>query len=186
MDFDIGESRNLYKQTTERFVGSFDNVVRQRQRTEPAGFSRLRWTEMAELGLLQLPIAEEEGGMGGSAGDCAVVAQAFGYGVALEPWLECGFWPAFLLQARALIEKVASGERLCAVAHSEPDLDGHWAPLTTVAERRGDHYRLAGEKRLVLGGAAADMFIVTANHRGSTLCFLIPRDRQGVSIRPYR
>ena len=186
MDFEIGESRSLYKQTVERFVGPFDSVARNAERAGKAGFSRARWEEMAELGLIYLPIGEEEGGLGGEAGDCAVVAQTLGYGIAAEPWLECGFWPAFLLQSRAIGENIASGERLCAIACSEPGLDGNCAPLTTVANRHGVQYRLAGEKHLVLSGADAELFIVTAIHQGSTLCFLVPRDRQGVCVQPYR
>lgn len=186
MEFDLGESRTLYKATVERFVGSFDGAVRVAQRNEAAGFARERWIEMAELGLFHLPIANEAGGLGGDAGDCAVVAQALGYAVAIEPWLECGFWPALLLQQRAEQDGIASGERLCAVAWSEPGLDGNWAPQSTFAHRLGAQYRLTGQKQLVLSAAAADMFLVSANDRGRTACFLVPRDRPGVTVRPYR
>lgn len=186
MEFELGESRILYQSTVERFVGSFDSVERNAQRGEPAGFSRARWTEMAELGLFALPVAEGQGGIGGDAGDCAVVAQAIGHGVAVDPWVECGFWPAFLLQGRAFDEGVATGNRLCAVAFSEPHLDGRWTPETTVANRLGDRYRLSGEKRLVLGGAGADLFLVTADFHGETLCFLVSSAGAGVDVRPYR
>lgn len=186
MEFELSESRTLYKSTVERFVGAFDSVHRRGQRDEAAGFSRSRWSEMAALGIFHLPIAEEAGGLGGDAADCAVVAQALGYGVAPEPWIECGFWPALLLQERAEHEGLASGERLCAIAWAEPGFDGTWVPQTTFANRIGADYRLTGEKQLVLSGAGADVFLVTANDQGRTACFLVPRDRPGVTVSPYR
>lgn len=186
MEFELGESRTLYKSTIERFVGSFDSLVRKAQRNEPAGFSRARWSAMAGLGFLHLPVAETAGGLGGDAADCAVVAQALGYGVAPEPWLECGFWPALLLQGRAQDEGIASGERVCAVAWSEPGFDGTWVPQTTMAHRSGERYHLSGRKHLVLGAASAEVFLVTANDRGRTVCFLVARDQPGLSIEPYR
>lgn len=186
MEFELGESRSLYKSTVDRFVGAFDSQTRKSQRSELAGFSRARWSEMADLGMLLLPVAEAAGGLGGDASDCATVAQAFGYGLAVEPWIECGFWPAFLLQDRAGREEITSGERLCAVAWSEPGMEGGWTPQTTIVNRLGDRYRLSGEKQVVLSGAAAEFFLVTADHAGATMCFLVPRDRDGVTVKPYR
>jgi alkylation response protein AidB-like acyl-CoA dehydrogenase len=186
MVFELGESRLLYKSTVERFVAPFDSGARLAQRNEPAGFSRSRWRAMAELGLFHLPIAESEGGIGGDAADCEVVAQALGYGLAVEPWLECGFWPGFLLQGQAVAAEIASGDRICAVAASERRFEGEWQPRMTVAELDGGSFRRSGGKTLVLGGADADCFLVTALHRGETLGLIVPRDAPGLGIRPYR
>lgn len=186
MQFELGESRTLYKSTVERFVGSFDSGLRKAQRAEPAGFSRVRWADMGQLGLFHLPISEDAGGLGGDPADCAVVAEALGYGIAPEPWLECAFWPGLLLQDRAEQLGIASGARLCAVAWSEPAFDACLVPQTTFVHRLGTEYRLYGEKQLVLGGADADFFLVTANDGGRTVCFLVPRDRAGVTVKPYR
>lgn len=186
MEFELGESRILYRSTVERFVGAFDGTERNAERGHPAGFSRARWAEMAELGILALPIADAAGGIDGDAGDCAVVAQAIGHGIAAEPWVECGFWPAFLLQGRAFDEGIATGNRLCAVAFSEPRREGIWMPETRIAHRPDGGYRLSGEKTLVLGGADAELFLVTGDLDGEAHCFLVPRDAAGVGVRPYR
>ncbi len=186
MLFDVGESRLLYKSTVERFVSPFDSVVRHAHRNEPAGFSRSRWKMMGDLGLFQLPIAEVDGGLGGDAGDCEVVAQALGYGLAAEPWLECGFWPAFLLQGRAIVCDIASGDRICAIAASERHCENEWAPQATIAERHGNGFRISGRKTLVLGGAEADDFIVTARHSDETLGFLLSKETPGLGIDGYR
>jgi alkylation response protein AidB-like acyl-CoA dehydrogenase len=44
---------------------------------------------------------------------------------------------------------------------------------------------LNGEKSFVLGGGAADLFIVTAAHEGRTALFAVPRDARGVDVKPY-
>ena len=60
----------------------------------PGGYSRDRWREMAELGLLALAVPEAAGGMGGSPIDLAIVAEALGNTIAPDPWLENGVFDA--------------------------------------------------------------------------------------------
>ncbi len=186
MNFDLDDNQSLFKAAVERFSMGADVPARLRTRTLAGGFDRARWKEMADLGLIALAAAEQDGGLGGSLLDCAVVAQALGKSQAVEPWLECGFLAARLLGGAPVIQHIISGEAIAAFAFAEA---GRRFALDAVRMRAqpagAAGYRLSGEKQFVLGGAVADYFIVTANLDGATALFCVPRDAKGVDIRAY-
>ena len=181
MNFDLDENQEMFKAAVERFCGSTDIPARLASRRMPGGFNRARWQELAELGLIGLAASEDDGGMGGSLLDLAVVAQALGHGQAAEPWLECGFIPARLLAGTEHGAAVIAGEAIAAFAFAEPG-------RRYVLEAQGMKVkggRISGTKQFVLGGAAADLFIVTAEVDGVTRLFVIPAWAEGIEIRPY-
>ena len=85
MNFDLDENQTLFKDTVERFCAPVDIATRTKMRRMAHGFDPARWNELAELGMIGLAATEADGGLGGSALDCAVVAQALGQGLAVEP-----------------------------------------------------------------------------------------------------
>lgn len=182
MNFDLSDEQAMFRETVERFVGPFDLASRKRTRAQPGGIDARRWQELASLGLLALPASESNGGIGGSLADCAVVAEAFGRSVALDPWLELGFWPLRVLShlsAPDLTRRIVEGDQLVAVAFAEPGGRYRFDPV----EVRAAGGRLTGEKRFVLGGAAADRFLVTAQAEDGPALFLARAD--GVDQRSY-
>ena len=52
-----------------------------------AGFSREIWNELAGLGWLGLPFASDDGGSGGGAVELAILMEAFGRHLVIEPYL---------------------------------------------------------------------------------------------------
>lgn len=181
MNFDLDENQEMFKAAVERFCGATDIAQRLASRRLPGGLNRARWQELAELGLIGLAAAEDDGGMGGSPFDCAVVAQALGYGQAPEPWLECGFLPARLLAGTEHGAAVIAGEVIAAFAFAEP---GRRFVLEAQAVKVKSG-RLSGTKHFVLGGAAADLLIVTADMGGTPGLFVVPTDAEGVERRAY-
>jgi alkylation response protein AidB-like acyl-CoA dehydrogenase len=178
MNFDSTDDQLMFRDTVARFCGPFDLEARKRARVMPGGFDRGRWRQLADLGLLALPASEGQGGIGGSLADCAVVAEALGYGVAVEPWLELCFWPLRLAD-NDTAGAIVSGELLVAVAFAEPNGRYRLDPVDTRAA--GD--RLTGEKRFVLGGGAADRFLVTALAEDGPAVFLVEQpDRRAYTV----
>jgi alkylation response protein AidB-like acyl-CoA dehydrogenase len=181
VNFDLDENQELFKATVERFCAATDVAARHAARKLPGGIDRARWRELAELGLIGLAASEADGGMDGSPIDCAIVAQALGRGQAMEPWLECGFLPARLLAGTDHCAAVLGGEAIAAFAFAEPgrrfQLDAQ------VVSAKGG--RLNGTKHFVLGGGAADLFIVSADAADKTALFAVPATAQGVVVRPY-
>jgi alkylation response protein AidB-like acyl-CoA dehydrogenase len=185
MNFDLDDNQSLFKAAVERFSFGADVPARLRTRTLAGGFDRARWKEMVDLGLIALAASESDGGLGGSILDCAVVAQALGKSQAVEPWLECGFLAARLLADMPVIQQILSGDAVAAFAFAEAGRRFALDAVRVRAQAAGAGYRLSGDKQFVLGGAVADIFVVTANVNGATLIFSVPRDAKGVDVRPY-
>src|ERR1700760_726700 len=88
MDFELTEEQRLLRESVERLMSDrYDFAARKRAMQEPGGFSAEMWKQYAELGLLGLPFAESDGGLGGGAGETMMVMEAFGRALALEPYL---------------------------------------------------------------------------------------------------
>lgn len=185
MNFDLDENQSLFKATVERFAASADVPVRHKTRKQPGGFNRERWREMAALGLIGITGNEEDGGLGGSLLDCAIVAQALGKAQAVEPWLECGFLGARLLAGTRYAAQAISGETLAAFAFAEPSRRFALDAVSMQARATGDGFILSGEKHFVLSGAVADLFIVTARLGDETTLFVVPHGAKGVDAKPY-
>lgn len=185
MNFDLSEEQELFTSTVERFTAPIDVEARHRLRGLETGYSPARWAELAELGLIALAVGEEQGGMGGSLLDLALVGEALGKGNAPDPWIENGVLAAKLLAAGGAseaLESVIAGESVVAIAWAERSRRYNWVPANTKLSSGA----ISGEKTFVMGAAFAQHFIVTAIDGEETAFFLIPADRDGLELRQYR
>ncbi len=121
MNFDLSEEQQMFVTSVERFAAPVDVEARRKLRLSPTGYDRARWQQLAEMGLIALAAGEDAGGMGGSAVDLALVAEAIGKANAPDPLLEHGILPALLLErggAAEALEGVLAG-----ADHRHPRLD---------------------------------------------------------------
>lgn len=193
MDFGLTEQQQLLKDSIERFVQdeyAFD--ARRRIVASDEGFSRAHWRTFAELGLLGLPFAEDEGGIGGDGVDTLVVMEAFGRGLVVEPFLPtvvlCGSLlklAASPAQRAALLPEVIDGERILAFAHGERRARHDLGHVEVKATPAGDGFTIDGTKSVVFGAPAATTFIVSARTPAGISLFLVDSDAPGLSLRPY-
>jgi alkylation response protein AidB-like acyl-CoA dehydrogenase len=181
MNFDLDDNQLLFRDTVERFCAPVDIARRHAMRRMDGGLDRSRWTELAELGLVALALPEADGGLGGSLLDCAVVAQAIGRGLAVEPWTECAFLAARLLAGSIYAAAIADGSQLATLAFAEAQ-GRYTLDARAVTAKDG---KLNGEKTFVLSAAAADLFIVSASEGGETGLFTVDARAEGVNIRSY-
>jgi alkylation response protein AidB-like acyl-CoA dehydrogenase len=190
MDFSLSEEQTALKDTIAKFIErdySFDDrwkVIR-----SPEGWSRAHWNQLAEIGLMALPVAEADGGLGGGGVDTMVVMEQIGRGLVLEPYLGCVVVPAALIKAAAtdaqraaLCEGLASGETLYAFAHTEPGQRYERASVGLTASASGVGYTLSGKKISVLGGDCADTLIVSAIVAGDTEASLFLVSAKAASV----
>ena len=199
MDFELSEEQQLLKDMVGRFMQDrYDFEKRKGYMKEPAGFSDEIWAAYAEQGLLAVPFAEEDGGIGGGPVDLMIVMEEMGKALALEPYLSTVVIGGSILrttataaQRSALAEEIIGGACKLAFAHAEPKARYDLAFVETKAEQAGAGWTLTGAKTLVMYGGAADKLIVSARVSGGATdeagvgLFLVDPKAAGVAIRDY-
>ncbi|WP_166907143.1 acyl-CoA dehydrogenase family protein [Mycobacterium sp. DL440] len=186
MDFQLTDEQTLLADTTRDLLSGYDTEKRNKVVESEPGFDRQVWGQLAEIGVLGLGFDEDSGGQI----EIMLVLNEIGRRLAPEPVLHGAIGPGAIIAEvgtdaqRALLDEVASGERILAFAHSEPGVRGS-ADVTTAATRSGDGWTLSGTKNPVLAGDVADTLIVTAAlPDGGTGLFLV--DAANVTRTGYR
>ncbi|MEM8761740.1 MAG: acyl-CoA dehydrogenase [Pseudomonadota bacterium] len=195
MDFELSEERRMLADTATRWLREQYPLERRMKAVEaPEGFDRAAWSDMADLGLVGALLPPEAGGFGGTGEDLMVVFDALGRGLSVEPFFASavlGAWPLHRAGEAALLEDVAEGKTLLALAHGEPGARYRAARVVTRAEESPDGWRLTGHKAVVLNGDAAEHLIVSARIAGDVedeegiALFLVDADASGLERRAY-
>ena len=81
---------------------------------------------------------------------------------------------------------IARGERIGALALSEPNVGSDASAIETRAEEDGESFVLTGHKKWTTFGQIADLFLVFAKVAGQPAAFLVERETAGLSIVPIR
>jgi pimeloyl-CoA dehydrogenase small subunit len=185
MDFDLSDEQRLLKDSVSGLIDKeYTFEQRKAYATEPLGYSEARWRQFAELGLLALPFAEAQGGIGGTPVETMIVMEAFGRGLVLEPYLATIVLGGGLLrfagsdaQLQAMVPAIVAGRLRLAFAHTERQSRYDLADVAvTATPGSGGGFVLAGHKGVVLHGEGADRLIVSARSAGG------PRERDGISL----
>ena len=200
MNFDFTEEQVMLRDSVARYVqDDYDWETRVAIANSDEGMDRARWQTFAELGWLSIPFAEEHGGFGGDAVDVMVVMEELGKGLVLEPYLATVLLYGGLLQKggsdelqAAQIPSIIDGSSLGAFAYLERQGRYELADIKTSATAGDNGFVLNGEKVVVLNGANADQFIVSARTSGEQYdeqgisLFLVPADAAGLERIDYR
>lgn len=192
MDFDLTDEQRLFSDSIARLVGDrYDFEERAAAMRAPEGFSRAMWEEMAALGIIGLPFAEDDGGFGGGGVETMLVMEALGKGLVVEPYFATAILAGGALrlaasagQKAARIEKIIAGEHMMALAHSEPGGPRHSVDrFATRAIETTDGWRIEGAKTAVIAGGTADELVVSAATGGGVSLFLVDPKSAGVHVR---
>jgi alkylation response protein AidB-like acyl-CoA dehydrogenase len=156
------------------------------------------WREFAEMGWLAAPLPLELGGLGGGTSDAAVLAEAFGAALVLEPFVSTVVLGAGLIRAAGSaaqraewLPQVAQGRLRLAFAQAEAQSRFALQDVQTRARRSGDTWTITGEKVSVWDAPDADWLIVLARSAGERMdtqglgLFIVPRDADGVTLRRF-
>jgi acyl-CoA dehydrogenase len=163
---------------------------------------RSAWREFAAAGLLGLNHPAQAGGAAKDIFYSAVFLEelgAMGFGgvrfaVALHAYMATSYLAASgspALRERFLGPAVA-GERIAALAITEPQAGSDLARLQASAREDGDSLVIDGEKRFIVNGGFADFFVTAvrtgaarpaaAGSQGDLSLCVIERDRPGVQV----
>jgi pimeloyl-CoA dehydrogenase small subunit len=200
MDFDLSEDQRLLQDSLSKLLkDKYGFEQRKGYMASETGWSRDVWNAYAELGLLGMPFAEEDGGLGYGAVETMIVAEQMGRSLTLEPFMTTvvmggGFLRhgATAEQRAALVPRIAEGKLLLAVAHTEVQSRFDLHDVATSAKKDGDGWVIDGRKGVVVHGDTADLLVVTARVSGARRdrdgieVFLVPADATGVSRRGFK
>jgi alkylation response protein AidB-like acyl-CoA dehydrogenase len=194
LDFTLSDEQVALRNSVDRFVADAHGFEQARARAAgPVGFSRADWASFAELGWLMLLIPEELGGLGLALPDAALLMEGFGRGLVAAPFVSTAVIGVRLLAASdvpsaqaGLLEKIAGGEALVALATEEAGSRFDPLVVATTATAVGDGYMLNGAKLIVPDGSNADVFLVSARLSGRIALFEVDAGAAGLVARPYR
>ncbi|MDN3365262.1 acyl-CoA dehydrogenase [Priestia megaterium] len=163
---------------------------------EKGEFPRDLLKQMADLGLMGIPVPQTYGGGGLdfisymiAIHEISKVSPALG--VILSVHTSVGTNPIVVFgtedQKQKYVKKLATGEYLGAFCLTEPSAGSDAASLKTKAERKGDYYLLNGSKLFITNGGEADTYIVFAKtnpERGSRgmSAFIVEKTMEGFSV----
>ncbi len=172
--------RFALSETQEAVAGVADQALRRPDCT---------WQDLAEAGLLALPLPEEYDGEGLGLPEVAVLLRAVGAQAAvhLPVWetLACGVLPVVAhgspTQRKRLLPGVAAGETRLAAALSEPGAAMPERPRTSLT-RDGDGWRLDGVKLHVCGADGAAALLVSASSEQGPVVAIVDPAADGVRL----
>jgi alkylation response protein AidB-like acyl-CoA dehydrogenase len=157
------------------------------------GFDEKTWARLAEMGVLGLPFAESDGGMGAGPIEVSIVAEELGRVLAPEPFVESVVLAGGLVaavgtaaQRGEVLGPLTEGTSVLAFAHAEPGSRWSAAAGAVRATADGNSWTLTGVKEPVPHGARADLLVVSAVADGATRLFLVRGDATGLERTGYR
>lgn len=194
MDLTATDEQRQFADALARWAArDYDFAARRAIVHSLAGVSPAAWTALAELGMLALPVPAAQGGFDGTAADVAVVMQALGRALVVEPYLATVMGAECLKLGGGhglLLEQVGAGTLTLACAFGERQSRHDMRDIAATARCAGDGYILDGAKSVVIHGAEAGALVVSARgpgtEAGAISLFVVPAGHPGVSVTGYR
>ena len=195
MDFALTDEQTMLRDGATRYLD--DNYIFEQRRAVlalPTSCSEAHWAAFAEMGWLALPLPESAGGLGGSLVDIALLMEAMGRKLVLEPYATTALLAARILekstaaQSRSIwLPQIAEGRLRIALADAESGDCAASRPTVTRAVVHGAGWRVTGTKVLAYDAPAAQQLIVVARiePRDELALLLLPANAPGVKMQDY-
>jgi acyl-CoA dehydrogenase len=193
-----GAEHEAFRETMRRFVAKEIEPFAT-QWDEAQEFPRELYRKAADIGLLQLGFPEEYGGIAcdrfmrlvasqelarcGAGGICASLMS---HTIGAPPIARRGSEA----MKRRVLPEILAGEKISALAITEPGGGSDVARLQTRARRDGNEYVVNGQKTFITSGMRADYYTVAVRTGGpgaaGVSLLLIERERPGFSRMPLK
>jgi alkylation response protein AidB-like acyl-CoA dehydrogenase len=192
MNFAFTDDQVLLKSSARAALDEECRSAHVRAMMEDAqGYSPTLWSELAKLGWLGLPFAEEYGGAGLGLVELSLVLEEMGRAAYPGPYFASVVLGGLGLalggsaaQKERWLSAVASGQARLSAALVEASLDWDPAATATAARRSGNGWALSGVKRFVPWAHVADAVLVPARAPEGITLFLVDPRAPGVTLHP--
>jgi acyl-CoA dehydrogenase len=194
MNFDLSDDEKALQATARKFS---KELVRPKaaQWDEASTFPKDVIKQGWELGLMNMTISQELGGIGLSHMGQVLVAEELAWGCA-------GVATSMIANDLALLPIILGGTKeqherfvkpftekflLTSFGLTEPSAGSDVAGLTTTAKRDGDHYVVNGQKQWITNGEYADQYSLfcttdkNARHKG-LMCLVVEGRPKGLTV----
>jgi short/branched chain acyl-CoA dehydrogenase len=173
MNFDLSDEQELIRRTVREFaVERVAPVAEELDREHRFPYALVG--ELAELGLMGLPIPEEHGGAGGDTLSYAIAIEELtridsSVAITVAAHTSLGTMPIFLFgseeQKREWLPDLASGRKLAAFGLTEPGAGSDAGATQTRAELRDGHWTVNGSKIFITNAGTDITACVTITAR---------------------
>ena len=147
------------------------------------------WKLISEQGWIALDVPEQDGGLGFSRTDSAILYEVVGYYMPIVPIFSSGvvFKNLILNSQKEIKDKVLqtiiTGEKIGTFAvYENNDYEINTKNLKTKVEAKDQNFILNGSKRYTMFADVSDYLIVLAEFNGSFKFIILESDKQGISI----
>jgi alkylation response protein AidB-like acyl-CoA dehydrogenase len=193
MNYELSDEQELLRRTVRDFAESrVAPVAAELDREERFPYELVQ--EMAELGLMGIPIAEEYGGAGADAISYAIAIEELtridsSVAITVAAHTSLGTMPIYLYgteaQKQEWLPQLASGAKLAAFGLTEPGAGSDAGATRTRAEERGGEWVVNGSKMFITNAGTditACVTITALTGEDETSNLIIPNGTPGYEI----
>jgi short-chain 2-methylacyl-CoA dehydrogenase len=193
VNFELSDEQQLIRDTVREFALTRVAPVAEELDRE-ARFPYELLAEMAELGLMGIPIAEEYGGAGGDTVSYAIAVEELtridsSVAITVAAHTSLGTMPIYLFgseeQKQEWLPRLASGEALAAFGLTEPDAGSDAGATRTRAELRDGSWVVNGSKMFITNAGTditACVTITALTSDGEISNIVVPNGTPGYDI----
>src|SRR3989304_4314417 len=170
MDFSLTEEQELFRKSVRDFVAK-EVVPVAREIDERGEFPMTLFRRCGDLGYFGLRYPESAGGLGADFTTFCLMAEEIAGGslsLAAAVSMQCLMGTDFFFRfgtddhKKRLLAPALRGEKIGAIAMTEPDFGSDLGGITTRAVRDGGGWVLSGRKMCITSATLADFFTVAA------------------------
>ncbi|MER3445668.1 MAG: acyl-CoA dehydrogenase [Candidatus Dadabacteria bacterium] len=190
----FGDEHRILRRTVRQFVEK-EVIPHTEEWEEKQEIPQWVWRRMGELGFLGIEYPEEYGGAGADFISTLVfieeISRCGSMGFPISVTVHTDMASPHLFsgteeQRRRYLPQIIKGEKICAIAVTEPSGGSDVAGIHTYAVRDGKYYVLNGSKIFITNGLSADIYFVgglneRARHKGISI-FIVEKGTPGLKV----